>query len=381
MGLAESGGGDGERGGHRHGRCARRHRDSGDIRGFTVRDPVFVVSVASIEVTVTPSTLMVGQTARTDVVLRDAQGSIIINGPVITWRTSPEGVASVTSFGLVTGLKLGVTRVIASAEGRDGSAEITVIPAAVASVRISPTELALNVGDTGTLEAMTLDGNNFPLPGHAVTWTTNNPAVATIGGTASTPAGGTASIKAVRVGSTRIVATSDGKSASATVTVTAGLLLARSLTTDTSAPPNAPSPGGFSYGYTVPFAYIITVGWRDNSDNETEFQIERAVGGTNNFVLHATVPVAVRDGTGVRLTWEDNTAKEEGYRVDVALVGASGPPNIEATYNLPPNTTEFVAPGGAPGTKVFNQVTAYATVPGFGYFGSPFGLVAPHFTF
>ena len=80
------------------------------------------------------------------------------------------------------------------------------------------------------------------------------------------------------------------------------------------------------------------------------------------------------------MTWQDNTAKEGGYRVYVGVAVENGPP-IESQYDLPPNTTEFLAPGGAPGTKVSYQVSAYANVPGFGLFISPFGLVSPYFTF
>jgi len=83
----------------------------GTYRGMTVRQPVFVVSVARIEVSIRPQTLRVGETVQAEALLLDPQGSMVI-GPLVTWRTSPAGQASVASvdrFGLVTGQKPGVT--------------------------------------------------------------------------------------------------------------------------------------------------------------------------------------------------------------------------------------------------------------------------------
>jgi len=256
-----------------------------------------------------------------------------------------------------------------------------------------------------------------------VTWTSNNPAVATIGNTTNWPAsgtaGGTADIKAVGVGTTTIVATSEGKSASATVTVT-------------PLPPNAPSSLNISFSRSAPFTYLSHLTWNDTSDNEDEFQVERAVGGTNNFTLNDRVPgsnnaqgvsnvadnfaeltlytyrvrackaavcsafssqvsipgplreptnlVAVRDASGVRLTWQDNTTKEDMYVVVGFLVHPDGSTTGMSRANLAPNTTEFLAPAGAPGTTFYYSVVACANVPGYGNSCS-FGATSQQFTF
>lgn len=80
----------------------------------------------------------------------------------------------------------------------------------VAAVRIEPGTLGLTPGGTGTLVAIVTDAGGGLLVGRSVTWTSSNPAVATVSGgvvTALTP------------GSTMIGATSEGRSGSATVTV------------------------------------------------------------------------------------------------------------------------------------------------------------------
>ena len=401
----------------------------GTFRGMTARQPVFVVSVAKIEVSIRPQTLRVGESVQAEAVLLDPKGSMVI-GPTVTWRVSPAGdasVASVDRYGTVTGQKVGVTQIIASAEGREGSLEVTVLPPAVASVRMYPTyPAAMTVGGIDTLVATPLNAAGIAWPGFAVTWTTSNPAVATIASTKSWPetstAGSTAEIKAVGVGTATIVATSEGKSASATVTVT-------------PPPPNVPTEVDLGFSSIAPFTYRIDIGWNDNSDNEDEFQVERAVGGTNGFTLNSRVPgsnnargfssdadniteltlytyrvaackagvcsafstpksipgpmreptnlVAVRDGSGVRLTWQDNTTREDRYLLVVERIDVTGGVTTSTDLyrqNLPPNTTEFVAPVGPPGTTVHYFVTACANVASYGTFCTA-GLVSQRFTF
>jgi uncharacterized protein YjdB len=401
----------------------------GTYRGFTVRDPIFVVSVASIEVYIMPKTLRVGETVQAAAVVRDPQGSILLD-KVVTWRTAPTGqaeVASVDRFGRVTGEKEGVTQIIANVEGKEGSLEVPVLPAAVASVRILTMYPTLTVGETGTLTAATFNADGIVLPGHAVTWTTNNPSAVAISGTTNDGAGGTATIRGVGVGSTTVVATSEGKSDSVTVTVT-------------PTEPNAPSGLNISFNRTAPFTYSSHLTWNDNSNNEDEFQVERAVGGTSDFTLNDRVPgsnnaqgvsnvadnfaeltlytyrvhaciaaggagqryvacyassptvsipgplreptnlVAVRDGSGVRLTWQDNTTKEDMYVVVGVLVHPDGTTTGMSRANLAPNTTEYLAPGGASGTTFYYSVVACASVTGYGNSCS-FAATSQQFTF
>jgi hypothetical protein len=100
----------------------------GTYRGFTLTATISVVSVKTIEINVTTQTLTVGQTAQATAVLRDKDGAII-TGPVVNWRSLDEDIASVSSSGVVTGLKPGVARVFAYAEQRfSPPISITVIP-------------------------------------------------------------------------------------------------------------------------------------------------------------------------------------------------------------------------------------------------------------
>jgi parallel beta-helix repeat protein len=107
----------------------------------------------------------------------------------------------------------GVYSVVAAAQpsGLADTATVTVIPVPVASVSVSPPSASVLVGGTVSLTATTLDSAGSVLTGRAITWSSNSTAVATVNGSGV--------LSAVAPGSTTITATSEGKSGTASVTV------------------------------------------------------------------------------------------------------------------------------------------------------------------
>ena len=83
--------------------------------------------------------------------------------------------------------------------------------APVAAVTVSPAAPTVQVGQTAQLTATPQDANGTPLSGRAVTWASNNTAVAMVNGSGLVTAGA--------VGSATITATSEGQSGAAVVTV------------------------------------------------------------------------------------------------------------------------------------------------------------------
>ncbi len=73
--------------------------------------------VVSVTLTVTPTTVAVGQTAQGSVRLTSAYGAIL-TGRTISWYSSDSLVASVTQAGLITGRRVGATSIFATVEGR-----------------------------------------------------------------------------------------------------------------------------------------------------------------------------------------------------------------------------------------------------------------------
>ena len=168
--------------------------------------------VASVTVSPPNAALTIGQTTTLTAKTLDASNAEL-TGRVVTWTTSAAGVATVSSAGVVTAAGVGSATITATSEGKTGTATITVTTIPVASVAVAPTTLPLQVGATGTLTATTRDAQNTVLTGRPVTWTSGTPGVATV-----SPNG---EVTAVAPGSSVITATSEGKTGTATVTVSA----------------------------------------------------------------------------------------------------------------------------------------------------------------
>jgi uncharacterized protein YjdB len=168
-------------------------------------------------VTVTPATASVtaGQSVQLQATLRDAANNVL-TGRTITWASSNVSLATVSSTGLVQGVAAGTVTITATSEGKTGSSTVTVTAAApppVASVTVSPSSATISTGQSITLQATLRDAANNILTGRTVTWASSNIAVATVSSSGV--------VQGVTAGSATITATSEGKSGSASITVTA----------------------------------------------------------------------------------------------------------------------------------------------------------------
>jgi uncharacterized protein YjdB len=170
------------------------------------------VLVASVTMSPTLANVLVGQTVQLTATPRDATGNVL-TGRVVTWASSNTGVATVSSGGLVTAVAAGPAIITATSEGKNGTTGITVTltPAAVASVSVSPASASVIAGQTVQLTATPRDANGNALTGRVVTWGSSNTGVATVNGSGL--------VSGVTAGSGTITATSEGKAGSAVVTV------------------------------------------------------------------------------------------------------------------------------------------------------------------
>ena len=171
---------------------------------------VTVVPVAAVTVSPASATIAVGGTRQLSAVTKDSAGGTL-TGRVVTWSSSNTAVATVNSSGLVTGVAAGSATITATSEGKSGTAAITVIVVPVASVTVSPAAATIVVGGTQQLSAVTKDSAGNTLNGRVVTWSSSNPAVATVSASGL--------VSGVAAGSASITATSEGKTGSAAVTV------------------------------------------------------------------------------------------------------------------------------------------------------------------
>src|SRR6184192_7045 len=188
--------------------------------------------VASVSVTPATATIGVGQTAQYAAITRDAFGNPL-GGRTVTWSSSNPAVATVNGAGQATGVAVGAATLTATSEGKSGTAAILVTNVPVASVAVSPASASVQVGQTVQLAATPRDANGNPLSGRAVSWASSNTAVATVSGSGL--------VTGVTAGSATITATSEAKTGTSAITVT------------------APPPGSSQFGHV----FVVT---EENTD-------------------------------------------------------------------------------------------------------------------
>ena len=200
------------------------------VDGLTSTAPIAVTAtvtpVANVAVTVATPTIIVGASTQATATVHDASGNLL-TGRTATWSSSNAAVATVSADGHVTAVAPGTASITATSEGQSGSATLTVTPApqvAVATVSVSLTASTLVAGTTTQATAVARDASGNVLTGRPVSWSTSDPATATIDAT-------TGVVTANRAGAVLVTATVDGQTGNATLTVTAA-----------SAPPPPPPP-------------------------------------------------------------------------------------------------------------------------------------------
>ncbi len=188
--------------------------------------------VASVSVTPATATIGVGQTAQYAAITRDAFGNPL-GGRTVTWSSSNPAVATVNGAGQATGVAVGAATLTATSEGKSGTAAILVTNVPVASVTVSPATASVPAGQTVQLTATLKDANGNTLTGRTVTWSSDNTAVATVSGSGL--------VSGVVAGAATITATSEAKTGTSAITVT------------------APPPGSSQFGHV----FVVT---EENTD-------------------------------------------------------------------------------------------------------------------
>ncbi|AHG91641.1 Ig domain protein group 2 domain protein [Gemmatirosa kalamazoonensis] len=172
---------------------------------------VTVRAVPAAGVRILPSSLvmLVGDARDLAATAVDAGGNALPYP--ITFASSDERVAVVSSAGRVLALALGTVQITASAGGAQGTATVSVVPDPVVAVAVSGMPPSLLPGATAQLSAAATNRFGTAVTGRPVTWATSDAAVATV-----SPGG---LVTAVGAGSAVISATIDGVTGSTTASV------------------------------------------------------------------------------------------------------------------------------------------------------------------
>ena len=130
----------------------------------------------------------------------------------VTWNSSSTSVATITSAGLATGAATGTTTISATSGSISGSTNLTVTPAVLESIAVTPANASINNGATQQFTATgTYSDGSMQNLTSSVTWNSSSTSVATI------TSGGL--VTGVGTGSTTISATSGSISGSTNLSV------------------------------------------------------------------------------------------------------------------------------------------------------------------
>ena len=318
--------------------------------------------VATVSVQPAQHTLAVGDELAMTARALDEAGEIVA-GRGITWSSSNESVARVTDAGRVTAVAAGTVQIRATADGKSGSAELTVTVPAVASIAVSPTVVVLEVGESRILTAVTRDANGNVLSGREVTWSVDTP-------NASVSPSGV--VFGLVPGYATITATSEGKTVGAAVTIGAGassnydLVYHRKSGEDVSEIFVLPlgtgaAPVRVNAGTTVSHATPAPSGQRiafavSQFDAATQEQIDDiyAVDRNGMNVKRLTAARGVDDQpawspAGGRIAYRH---AETGARADIWIMDADGANAVNLTADFPATSRQSAPAWSADGSRI-----------------------------
>ena len=141
-------------------------------------------------------------------------------GVSLAWRSTNTAVATVSSLGVAKGIGIGRSIAISTLNGKSDTINVfvsastttTTSTAPVATVTVSVSTTSIATGQAIQATATTKDAGGQLLSGRVIGWSTSNAAIAKVSGTGL--------ITGVAAGSATIIATSEGKNGSKSMSVT-----------------------------------------------------------------------------------------------------------------------------------------------------------------
>ena len=276
---------------------------SGSVTGTTTLT-VTAATLVSIEVTPPAAVVANGLTRQFTATGVFSDNSTQDITTQVAWASSNVTVATVSdaagSMGLAIAVGVGATTIAATSGGVSGSTTMTVTPARLVSIEVSPVTASITNASTQQFAATGVfsDNSTQDLTTQA-TWESSNVAVATV----SNAAGSIGLATAVGVGAAPIGATLEGVSGSTTLTVTPAVLVSIEVT---------PAAANLANGLTQQFS--ATGIYADNSTQDLTTQVtwassDSAVATVSNAagskglattagVGSATVSATIGDVTG-----------------------------------------------------------------------------------
>lgn len=259
----------------------------------------------------------------------------------VSWTSSNPAVASISNIpgsqGLATGLSPGSTEISATVHGVSSSTTLTVTAATLVAIDITPVNPVIaQTGIVSFIATGTFSDGTFEELTTEVTWTSSNPAVASI----SNASGNQGVATGVTPGSAMITATVLGISGSTTLRVTSATLQAINIS-----PVNPSTPVGFTQQFTATGLFsdgttedlTTSVTWQ--SSNQTIAEISNA-GGSHGLATALSAGMttisAIDANTGVSGSTTFRVTAAVLQEISVTPVNPSSPVGF---------TQQFIATG------------------------------------
>lgn len=127
----------------------------------------------------TSATLQVGQTQQLSAATLSSGGGTL-TGRTVAWTSSDLSIATVSTTGLVTGVKPATATISATSESKSGIASITVTPGALATVRVNLTDTVIVMGRTTRASVQLLDANGNAISNTPVIYASSDTNIALV---------------------------------------------------------------------------------------------------------------------------------------------------------------------------------------------------------
>jgi serine/threonine protein kinase/uncharacterized protein YjdB len=122
--------------------------------------------------------ISVGDEVRLEAVPRDKRGRVVTRP--VTWKSDNDSVATISLEGVLVARSGGSTRISAELDEARAKVTVTIMPAPVAALHISPPPELVTSGDSFALNATPLDRWAGPLSDRIVSWSTSDVRVAVV---------------------------------------------------------------------------------------------------------------------------------------------------------------------------------------------------------
>jgi serine/threonine protein kinase len=179
--------------------------DSGSVRHRSEETMLFGTAVEPVtRLTVSPPAgkLSIGETLQLRATPKSESGAPLSRREV-RWHSSMSQVATVSSDGLVTGVREGSATITASCEDAYDVCTVIVVPVPVASVKVTPARLTLQVMASAQLQVELADASGALLGGRALQWVSSDSAVVSVSSTGK--------VTGVRPGRVLVAAIAEGR--------------------------------------------------------------------------------------------------------------------------------------------------------------------------